>query len=339
MDKKNRIIITVGVFIIIAAVALIVLVGMSDDSKKKEKGAYTLQPTTTQPTVVNTDSWVDLNQIVSEMATASDTSDPSATGVLTTGPSTVPLFYDAYGNIVDANGNIIYYAYQLQGNGNQNPNNGNGNSNVVPPTTIDSTQALDQPFEGEVSEYEINSQGLITDYLGDDSYVLIPDKINGVTVKGIGTGAFENNSIIEFVQIPASVTVIGDYAFKGCSKLGDVAFVSNTTKVSIGQGAFEKCYELKKIELPVVEILGRIAFGDCVNLTSVRLAEGSKEIKQHCFSGCTRLETVIIPASVDTFGIEIFSGVDKTKVSVVTPMDSKAWEYAEQAGVNVTTHE
>ena len=52
--------------------------------------------------------------------------------------------------------------------------------------------------------------------------IVIPDVVNGYTVKAIGSNAFQNCSTLKSVTIPNTVASIGDGAFAGCSGLASV---------------------------------------------------------------------------------------------------------------------
>ncbi|MBR0535424.1 MAG: leucine-rich repeat domain-containing protein [Clostridia bacterium] len=339
MDKKNKLIVAIGLLIIVAATVLIIALvnDVTDDGLEENTGFYTLQPTTTQQAPLATDSWINLEEIASGLATSTDPSSTDVSGVITTGGPVQGYFFDAYGNLVDAAGNVIIPANQVN---NQGGSNQGGTNNRPPETTMDNTQALDQPVtnSGELSEFELDENGVITRYLGDKKDVLIPEKIQGKYVRGIGANCFAKSQI-RSVYIPETVTSIGNYAFEGCIYLTNVSFDSGSAKVNIGSGAFENCLKLERITLPVVTNLGDIAFYNCTSLKYVRLADGSKQIGSYVFGNCTALETVVIPESVDKIGTLIFEGANNPELTVVTPSDSTAWEYAETAGKKHTTHE
>lgn len=64
-----------------------------------------------------------------------------------------------------------------------------------------------------------NGDVTITKYNGNDYNVEIPEKINDIPVKVIGESAFQDNTSINYVTLPNSVTEIREKAFYGCSKL------------------------------------------------------------------------------------------------------------------------
>lgn len=344
MDKKNKLIISIGICIIIAATVLIIALvdGATEDKKQEYTGVYTLQPTTTQNISLATDSWIDLNMIASDLASTTDTSSTEvSTNVITTG-GVQGYFFDSYGNLVDAYGNVIVPANQFGNNNNgQSSNNSGGDSQTSPQTTIDNTQALDQPVSdgSELSEYEIDENGIITKYLGDKKDIIIPDTVQGKLVRGIGDSCFANNISITSVYLPETVTSIGNFAFANCTHLSTVSFVSNTTKITIGTSAFQNCVSLTQITLPVVTYLGDTAFNNCTSLKTVRLADGSKAIGNYSFANCTALQTVVIPGSVDQMGTLVFEGANDSELCIITPNDSVACEYAVNAGKKTNTHE
>ena len=62
----------------------------------------------------------------------------------------------------------------------------------------------------------------IVNYDGEDSRLTIPKSIDGLTVKSISDYAFYTNPYIERVEIPSSVTEIGEETFSFCKNLHSV---------------------------------------------------------------------------------------------------------------------
>ena len=76
----------------------------------------------------------------------------------------------------------------------------------------------DETFEFATNKgtlyYEIsNNEVLITSYLGEDTELEIPSKINGKSVTGIEKNTFLDNSRLTSIAIPDSITSIGEGAF------------------------------------------------------------------------------------------------------------------------------
>jgi len=95
-------------------------------------------------------------------------------------------------------------------------------------------------------------------------------------------GVLYNKDITELIacpggltslQIPASVTNIGDEAFSGCINLTSIEIPSSVT--SIENYAFENCRSLTSIEIPAsVTSIGIGVFYFCENLKTAKVPEG-----------------------------------------------------------------
>lgn len=81
--------------------------------------------------------------------------------------------------------------------------------------------------------------------------VKIPSSITvwGITytVTSIASGAFQNNTVLKKVELPASLTSIGAKAFYGCKKLTKITIPAKVK--SIGKAAFQNCKKLKSITI------------------------------------------------------------------------------------------
>lgn len=148
--------------------------------------------------------------------------------------------------------------------------------------------------------------GTITKYAESDTVVVIPSKINGVTVETIGHGAFEKSAVTS-VTIPDSVTAILDRAFANCYQLTNISIPNSVT--SIGFSAFEHCTSLQSITLPSsLRNISMFLFRNCSQLTTIHIPDSVLSIQDYAFGNCTSLETIRIPVSVTSIEKGAFDG-------------------------------
>lgn len=137
--------------------------------------------------------------------------------------------------------------------------------------------------------------GTITKYVESDTVVVIPSKINGVTVETIGHAAFHDSAVTS-VTIPDSVTAIPDDAFSYCSNLTNISIPNSVT--FIGFSAFNSCTSLKSITLPSsLSTIQSYAFYNCGNLKTIRIPVSVTSIGNCAFDVCPSLMTVTYPGS------------------------------------------
>lgn len=165
--------------------------------------------------------------------------------------------------------------------------------------------------------------GTITKYVESDTVVVIPSKINGVTVETIGHAAFEKSAVTS-VTIPDSVTAILDRAFANCFQLTNISIPNSVT--SIGFSAFEHCTSLKSITLPSsLRNISMFLFHNCSQLTTIQIPDSVLSIQDYAFGNCISLETIHIPVSVTSIGNRAFAGCPS--LMTVTYPDSKTqWD-------------
>ena len=165
--------------------------------------------------------------------------------------------------------------------------------------------------------------GTITKYIESDTVVVIPSKINGVTVETIGHGAFERSAVTS-VTIPDSVTAILDRAFANCSQLTNISIPNSVT--SIDFSAFEHCTSLKSITLPSsLRNISMFLFHNCSQLTTIQIPDSVLSIQDYAFGNCTRLETIRIPVSVTSIGNLAFAGCPSS-MTVTYPGSKTQWD-------------
>ena len=187
--------------------------------------------------------------------------------------------------------------------------------------------------------YKENESGItITGYVGDETELVIPGKINDKKVTDIGALAFQNCSSLTSITIPAGVKSIEWCAFYGCSGLTsitipagvksieDFAFYGcdSLTSIIVDKGnkyydSRDNCnaiietksnkliYGCKKTVIPKsVTSIGARAFEDCRGLTSIIIPEGVTNIGYSAFWGCSGLTSITIPKSVTSIGQDAF---------------------------------
>lgn len=137
--------------------------------------------------------------------------------------------------------------------------------------------------------------GTITGYDGTDTVVVIPSKINGVTVEAINNAAFPNSAVTS-VTIPDSVTSIHDVSFFNCSQLTNISIPNSVTY--IGYSAFRACTSLKSITLPSsLSSISEALFFGCSQLTTIHIPVSVTSIGSYAFDGCPSSMTVTYPGS------------------------------------------
>jgi hypothetical protein len=76
----------------------------------------------------------------------------------------------------------------------------------------------------------------ITSYTGDNTVVVVPEVIDGLTVTTVGSYCFSNNNDIEAVRLPLTLTAVDIYGFGICKNLKFVTGVGNVE--SLGKCSF-----------------------------------------------------------------------------------------------------
>ncbi len=142
----------------------------------------------------------------------------------------------------------------------------------------------------DIDSYAFHSANSLTDFE-------IPE---GVTK--IGFNSLSGATSLQSIHIPASVTLIEEYAFTGTQALSTVTFGEGSLLTEIGRHAFFAS-GITSIVIPAnVLYIQNYAFGSALSLESVQFEEGSqlRYIMGHAFYGANKIESIEIPPSVTT---------------------------------------
>lgn len=159
----------------------------------------------------------------------------------------------------------------------------------------------------------------------------------GENLKFIKTSAFEHCTALSNIVLPSSLQVIDSRAFYNTA-LVSVSVPSSV--VNIDEDAFEMIYALKEIKVDEANTVYSDIDGVLCSKTKTVLfrypnSKGKtytvpntiKKIYDWAFSYCPELETVVFPASVISFGNNIFTGTgrgDKLKsITILNPEPAK----------------
>lgn len=184
------------------------------------------------------------------------------------------------------------------------PNISSPTENVTEPTTTKKEEVTSKVEETTISpeDYGDNGNMWITEdttdgciiklcrYYNTTTEIIVPNKICGKTVVGIGKGAFSNDRKVTKITLPNTVKSIGEYAFEICTALTWINIPSTVT--SIGKGAFSYCESLY-----------------CVIISS-----GVQKIEDNTFRDCSKLSDVTIPSSVTSIGGYAFTNCSKLEI-------------------------
>lgn len=123
--------------------------------------------------------------------------------------------------------------------------------------------------------YEVkDGKVYIVKYLGSDTEVTVPSKIDGYPVFAIGMGAFSNQTQITAIHLPNTLNTIESWAFNNCVSLKELVIPEKVK--NIRSYAIWCCEGLEILYLPHVTTMEKQAVSYCENLQTVYCASYSK---------------------------------------------------------------
>ena len=130
--------------------------------------------------------------------------------------------------------------------------------------------------------------------------VTFPEDMTALTT--IGTNLFAYNKWLTKVTLPKTgMSTIPNNMFQECDRLRNIQLPATIT--SIGDHAFYSCDSLQTIYIPDgVKSIGYETFDYCKGLRYVRLPEGLESIGQGCFGYTEKLPFINIPSTVTSIG-------------------------------------
>lgn len=219
-----------------------------------------------------------------------------------------------------------------------------------PSLVMDDYTAQFIPVEDNPYDYPPPKTVTITKYTGKESTVILPSTISRWPVTKIGEDAFQDNTTITSVTIPASVTEIGSNAFAGCTNLTSVNYEGDWSNLTIQSGnpavqdaANAPLFDFEftpdntavivtnykyngaaaDVTIPSryqgkpVTTIGHAAFFNSA-VTSVTIPDSVTSISDDAFVNCPQLTNISIPNSVTYIGFFAFGSCTSLK-SITLP--------------------
>lgn len=161
-------------------------------------------------------------------------------------------------------------------------------------------------FLNEEEKYIINSSGVITDYLGENSEgnteIIVPDTINGITPTAIYESVFNGYTYLENITLPDTITTINKRAFYLCENLKNITAKGVT---DVGDYAFSKCRNLRDFKGGNISKIGSYAFQE----TAITYIDSNNltYIDDGAFLNATAIQS-IISDELSYLGASAFKG-------------------------------
>lgn len=163
-------------------------------------------------------------------------------------------------------------------------------------------------YSSDEGRFTVDEDGVLRGYTGNTPNLVIPDKVDGITVTKIGSQVFtqykrdnyygtihyynydDYSNFLESVTLPDTCTEIEYAAFCACVHLKNV--YGGNLKI-IGDYAFDRCVSLESIDLSNTELIDRYAFEYNQSLKTVE-SDTVKTVRDKAFEYCT-LERLVLP--------------------------------------------
>ncbi len=191
---------------------------------------------------------------------------------------------------------------------------------------------------------------------------IVPENVEGATIKRIKKDAFKDNTSLEKVVIPDSVKAIEDDVFNGDTNLSDITFGTGVkefgkdfikgTKWLSEKRVSDKAVVINKVlvdaknleenaELPAdIEKISKYAFAENTTTKILIIKEGVVEIEGNAFKGNTQIEKITLPSTMTLVRKDAFAmgraGNVEIDAKLVSHQKPKTWEEGYDNGDGAT---
>lgn len=195
--------------------------------------------------------------------------------------------------------------------------------------SVPSSAVYKMEYYADESDFTIDDRGYITGYTGEKNEIIVPEAINGTTVKGVAEYAFyddfdpaemeesqqawDRSEHLLGIVLPNTVTEIEDYAFfsfilsyvsaPGLKVIGEAGL--NTPLVYLNAPNIERIENLglnysnlTELDLPKLTYAGYASFSENKYLAKAKMPS-LNIVPDSAFNNCSRLEEVELDSAVE----------------------------------------
>ncbi len=148
----------------------------------------------------------------------------------------------------------------------------------------------------------------------------------------IKDNAFYQNMFLEEINLPESLSLLGERAFYNCRRLKEMSVPGGVKDIRLG--TFEACYMLEEVKLGEgVERILLAAFRDCQTLSRINVPVSLKEVGPNVFFRCYRLTYPLFPTGITSIARSTYyeCAIEEVNVPATVEVIEKAAFY--KAGV------
>jgi len=183
------------------------------------------------------------------------------------------------------------------------------------------------PFEVEIERQPDNEIW----YTTVDGEVITPYKSYGFGANIVSNVYQDGRGVLTFDN---AVTAIKNYTLKGCTNLSTIQLPESVS--TIGEGAFSDCSNLTSFDFPSgITALNNYLFNNCSNLSSIVIPQGIERIGHAAFNYCYALSSVVLPQGLKEVGSYAFNACSFTSIDL--PESLEQIEYGAFANSQLTT--
>lgn len=143
-------------------------------------------------------------------------------------------------------------------------------------------------------------------YLESRNSITVPSSLNNCLIIRIATNSFKDNTMLEEIILPDTITEFSDMAFSNAKALKTITIPNKLQ--SMGVLAFNNCTSLTNVTFKTtrLSIIPRASFYGCSSLDNVIIPSSVNTIESMAFAACVSLNRIYIPSTVSVISNDAF---------------------------------